>query len=224
MPASCNRVIAAVAALAVAASAAFFGYGAWQKKKLQSQVARLVSDAGARLEATLPIDINSPSPDLPKLDQAVEAADAALNELRSANGRRDPALVEAADDYVAEVFAVLKRQAGSARGRVKFVASQKALSAHIAQGGQRGARWLNDAVRLRQQLDRDYFDYQIAASSLVNMLGSYPQSRRKIAAELPGLAALPAESAIRDAQTRAQAALDATRQELEKAKQLVAPG
>ena len=218
-----NQIIAGVAALAVAAGAAVFGHSAWQKRKLHSQVAQLVNEAGGRLEAALPVDINAAAPDLAKLDKAVQEADAALNELRAANARPDAPLVEAADDLVALVLGVVKRQAGAARGRQKFLESQKVLSAHIAQGGQRSANWLNEAVRLRQQLDKAYFDYQIAASSLENMLGGYPQSRRKIAAQLPG-AALPAEGAVKEARTRAQAALDATKQELEKAKQLVAPG
>lgn len=224
MPVGRNQIIAGVVVLAVAAAAAYVGLGAWQKRKLQADVAQLVGETGARLEATLGVDINAPTTDMLRtLDKSIEDADTALQRVRAANARHDPQLVEAADDFSALVLGVLKRQSGAARGRLKFNESNKLLAAHIANVGARGSDWLAEAVRLRQQLDKDYFDYQIAASSLENMLGGYPQSRRKIAALLPG-AALPAESAVKEARARAQAALDATKQELEKAKQLIAPG
>ena len=89
--------------------------------------------------------------------------------------------------------------------------------------GRGGGRHPAGRRTLRQQLDKDYFDYQIAATSLGNMLAGYPESRRKIAALLPS-AALPADAAVKEARTRALAAADATRQQLERAKQLIGPG
>src|SRR5262245_39680537 len=154
-----NQIIAAVAALAVAAGAAFFGYGAWQKKKLQSRVLQYVSEAGAQLDARLGMDINAPSgPDaLPALDKAIQETGAALDQLRAENARSERALVDAADDYVALALNVMKRQAGSLRGRQKFAESHKVLTAHLSQAGQRSPQWMNEAIKLRQQVDRDYF-------------------------------------------------------------------
>ena len=216
-----NQIIAGGVALVIALGAAFFGYKSWQKRKHETQLAQLVNDAGAQLEANLGVNINAPAPDLlPKLDKAIEQTEVGLNQIRSGPG--DP-LAEAADDYVGLVLGVLKRQAGAARGRLKFNESHKVLAAHLAQVGQRGNDWMPKAIQLRQALDKDYFDYQIAASSLANMLRSYPESRKKIAARLPA-APLPAEAAVKEAREKALAAAEATRQELEKAKQLVAPG
>ena len=219
-----NQIIAGVVALVVAAGAAWLGYGSWQKKKLQAQVVQYVSEAGGRLEATLPTDINAPLPEiLSKLDQSIQETGAALDQLRAENARSERALVEAADEYVAVALNVMRRQAGSLRGRQKFAESHKALTAHLAQVGQRSAQWMNDAVKLRKQLDSDYFDYNTASSSLANMLAGYPQSRRKISALLPA-ASLPAEAAVKDAHARAVSAAEATKREYEKAKQLIAPG
>lgn len=219
-----SKIIAGVAALAVLAGIGYAGFGAVKKRQLRAQVVHQVGEAGGRLEAALGVDINAPSAELLKtLDASIQATDAALQELRATSSGFNPALVEAADDYVAVVLNVMRRQAGSARGRLKFAESRKALAAHMKQVGQRSSQWMNDAIRLRQQLDRDYFDYQTAASSLANMLAGYPQSRRKVAALLPA-ASLPADDAVKEAHARAVAAAAATKQELERAKQLIAPG
>ncbi len=224
MAVAARKIVIGIVALAVAAGAAYAGYGVWQKRKLQAQVSQLVAVAGGRLEATLGIDINAASADLPpKLDKAIQEVESGLNELRAANARPDRPLIEAADDYVAGVLAVLRRQAGSTRGRLKFNESHKVLSAHLAQVGQRGSNWMPEAIRLRRALDKDYFDYQIAATSLGNMLGGYPQSRKRIAALLPA-ASLPADAAVKEAHMRALGAAEATKQQYEKAKQLIAPG
>jgi len=222
--AASRTILIGAAALAAVAALAWAGWGALQKRQLQAQVTQLVGEAGMRLEGSLATDIHSPSAELlKKLDDSIQATDYALQQLRSASARSNPALVEAADDYVALVANVLKRQSGSARGRQKFADSRKALAGHLSQVGQRGPAWLADAVKLRQQLDRDYFEFRTAASSLENMLGGYPDSHRRLAALLPSVA-LPADAPVQEARSRAQAAIDATRQELEKAKQLVAPG
>jgi hypothetical protein len=219
-----NKIIAGVVALAVLAGIAYAGFGAAKKRQLQAQVVQQVGEAGGRLEASLGVDINAPSAELLKtLDASIEATDAALQELRATSAGFNPALVEAADDYVAVALNVMRRQAGGARGRMKFAQSHKALTAHLAQVGQRGSQWMNEAVKLRQQLDRDYFEYNTAASSLVNMLAGYPASRKKIAALMPS-DSLPADAAVKEAHARAVAAVEATRRDYEKAKQLVAPG
>ena len=224
MPVSRNSIIAGAAALVVLAGAAWLAHGAWQKRRLDAQVAQLVGEAGARLQATLGADINAPSTDLvQKLDQSIRETDAGLGALRAASARPDRPLVEAADDYLLTVLEVLRRQAGSARGRLKFAESHRALAAHLAQAGQRSGNWMSEAVFLRQRMDKDFFDYQIAAMSLGNLLKGYPDSYKKIAARLPG-AVLPSDASAKEARARALDAVSATRQEYEKAKQLVAPG
>src|SRR5690349_11993626 len=100
MPISRKSFVAGAAALVVLAGAAWFAHGAWQKRKLDAQVAQLVGEAGARLQATIASDINAPSADLvSKLDESIKETGAALEALRAASARPDRPLVEAADDY-----------------------------------------------------------------------------------------------------------------------------
>lgn len=216
-----KRIAIAAIAVLVAAGLAYAGYGLYQKRVLRAQVAQAVDAASGRLAATLGADLAAPTPALvEQLDRASEETEASLQELRAAPARSDRPLAEAADDYVGNVLAVLKRQDGSARGRLKFADSRKALAEHLAKAGQRNEEWSDAAIRLKNRLDGDYFEYRLAVGSLGNMLGELPASRAKIGALLPQ-ARLPEEAAIKGARARALAAAEATRLEFEQAKQLV---
>lgn len=221
MDQSMQRIAVAAVAVLAAAGLAFAGYGAYQKRVLRAQVAQAVDAAGVRLAATLGADLGAPTPALvEQLDRSVEETDADLQRLRAAPPRGERTLVEAADAYVGNVLAILKRQDGSARGRLKFAESRQALAEHLAVAGQRGEGWSATAIRLKDRLDGDFFEYRIAAGSLGNMLGELPGARAKIAALLPQ-AQLPEDAAVKDARSRALAAAEATRLEFERAKQLV---
>ena len=218
-----KQILIVVAAAALLAVFAYAGINVVKKRQFQAQIAQQVSEAAGRLEPSLGLDINAPSMEaLEKLDASIATTDASLQTLRSASARLNPALANAADDYIATSLNVMRRQAGSLRGRQRFADSHQALTAHVAQASQRSGQWVNDAVRLRQELDRAFFDYNTAATSLGNMLAGYPESRRRIAVLLPS-ASLPPEAASREAHQRAVAAAEATRGEHEQAKKLLAP-
>jgi hypothetical protein len=218
--ATTKRIAIAAVAILAAAVLAYAGYGVHQKRTLRAQVAHTVDAASARLAASLGIDIAAPTPAIvERLDRDTEATDAELQKLRAAPARPDRALVEAADGYVANALAVLRRQAGSTRGRLRFADSRKALADHVAQVASRDASWSSQAIKLRERLDGDYFEFRIASTSLGNALKDLPGTQRAIAALLPG-ARLAEEGAIKEAQARTAAAADAIRLEYEKAKQL----
>lgn len=218
-----RRILIGAAAIALLCVAAYAGFSIVQKRETEAQVRQVVIEAAARLQPALAVDINAPTvAQLKALDAAIMATEASLRQLRSA-GVRQPPLVDAADEYVASVLNVLKRQAGSLRGRQRFTDSHRALTAHLALAGQRGSQWLEDAVRLRRQMDHAYFDYNTATTSLGNMLAGYPASLDRIAELLPSVS-LPPVPAAREAHRRTLAAAEATRGEHERAKQLVAPG
>ena len=205
----------------VAAVLAYAGHGLYQKRALRARVAQAVDAASERLAATLGADLAAPTPALvEQLDRASEETDVALRGLRAAPARSDRPLAEAADAYVSNALAVLKRQDGSARGRLRFSDSRKALAEHLAKAAQRNEAWSDTAIRLKDRLDADYFEYRIAMGSLGNMLADLPAARAQIAALMPQ-ARLPEDAAIKDARTRALAAAEATRLEFERAKQLV---
>ncbi|MEK6245116.1 MAG: hypothetical protein AABM33_11540 [Pseudomonadota bacterium] len=219
-----KRIIIAVAAAILAAGLAYAAYGTYQKRELRAQVVEVVAAASGQLDQTLGIDINAPSAGLAeRLDAGVARAETALQQLRALSVRRDPALVEAADQYVAGVLEVLRRQAGGTRHRSRFIEDRKALDAHMARAGARSETWISEAIRLKQRLDQDYYDYQLTVTSLGNMLAGLVDARRKVAERLPSVP-LPAEAAVRQARERTLAAAAAAKQELEQARRLVSPG
>jgi hypothetical protein len=216
-----KRIAIAAAVILAAAVLAYAGYGLQQKRALRAQVAQAVDAASARVIASLGTDIAAPTAALvEQLDRDTEATDAELQKLRAAPARPDRALVEAADGYLANVLAVLRRQGGSMRGGLRFAESRQALAGHMAQVASRDASWSAQAIRLKERLDADYFEFRIASTSLGNALKDLPGTQRAVATLLPG-ARLADEGAIREAQVRAGAAAEATRLEFEKARQLV---
>ena len=219
-----KRIIFAAAAAILVAGFAFGGYDIYQKRELRARVTETVAVAAGQLEETLGVDINTPAAGLAeRLDAGVARADAGLQQLRALGARRDPALVEAADPFVAGVLEVLRRQAGATRHRARFIEDRKVLEAHMARVGARSESWMSEAIRLKKRLDDDSFDYQLTVTSLANMLGELIDARRKLAERLPAVA-LPAEAAIKQARERTFAAASAVKQELEQARRMVSPG
>jgi hypothetical protein len=215
-----KRIVVAVAAILAAAVLAYAGYGLQQKRALRAEVAQAVDAASARVIAALGPDIGAPSAAIvEQLDRDTEATDAALQRLRAAPARPDRALVEAADGYLANVLAVMRRQGGSMHGRMRFADSRQALAAHMAQAGSRDASWSAQAIKLKDRLDADYFEFRIASTSLGNALKDLPGTQRALAALLPGMRQAD-ESAIQEAQARTASAAEALRLEFEKARQL----
>jgi hypothetical protein len=212
--------IAAVAVIALAVLA-YVGYSVQQKRALRAQVAQAVDAASERVASALVTDLAAPTAAIvERLERDTENTDADLQKLRAASARPDRALVEGADGYVANALAVLRRQAGSARDRLRYADSRQALADHMAQVSRRDEAWSDKAIKLKERLDGDYFEFRIASTSLANALNDLPGTRRAVAALLPS-ARLPEEAAIREAQARTRAAAEATRLDYEKAKQLV---
>jgi len=212
--------IAAVAVIALAVLA-YVGYSVQQKRALRAQVAQAVDAASARVASALVTDLAAPTAAIvERLERDTEDTDADLQKLRAASARPDRALVEGADGYVANALAVLRRQAGSARGRLRYADSRQALADHMARVSRRDEAWSDKAIKLKERLDGDYFEFRIASTSLANALNDLPGTRRAVAALLPS-ARLPEEAAIREAQARTRAAAEATCLDYEKAKQLV---
>lgn len=219
-----KRIVLIAAAVVLAGALTYAGVATHQKRELRAQVAELAAAAGSQLEEALAVDVYTPAAGIgERLDAAVGRADAALNRLRALGARRDPALVEAADPYLAGVLEVLRRQAGATRHRARFIEDRASLEAHMARAGARTEGWAAEAIRLRKALDQDHYDYQRTTVSLGNMLAGLVDARRKLSAALPAVP-LPSEAAIAQAQERARAAAQAAKQELDAARRLISPG
>ena len=216
-----KRIAIGVVGLVVVAGIAWAGYGMLKTRALRAHVALVVDAASARMVETLPADIAAPSPDLvQRIEKLTGDAEGHLQELRGVRARGERDLVETADAYAGNTVAILKRQLGTTRGRLRFAESRKALAEHVAKVGQRDDKWSAESIKLKEKLDADYFEYRIAITSLGNMLGELPAARTKIAALMP-TAKLPDEASIKDARARTQAAAEATRLEYERSKQLI---
>jgi hypothetical protein len=217
-----KRIGIAVAVI-FAAAVAYAGYAAHAKRELRMQVGDAVAAASDRLGETLGIDVNAPLPGLAdRLDASVAQAEADLQKLRAPGTRRDPALADAADGYVASTLEVLRRQAGATRHRAQFIDDSKVLAAHMAAAGSRSEAWLAEAIRLKKRLEEDYFGYQLAVTSLGNMLGGLADARRNLMERLPS-AKLLAETDIMQARERSKAAAAAAKLEVEQARRLAGP-
>ena len=214
-----KRIGIGVVALLVVAGIAWAGYGMLKTRALRAHVAQVVDAASARMAETLPADVAAPSPDLvQRLEKLTGDAEGHLQELRGVRMRGERELVETADAYAGNTVAILKRQLGSSRGKLRFAESRKALAEQVARP--RDDKWSAEVIRLKDRMDADYFEYRIAVTSLGNMLGELPASRAKIAALMP-TAKLPDEAAIKEARARTLAAAEATRLEFEQSKQLI---
>jgi hypothetical protein len=217
-----KRIVIAVA-VGVAAGLAYAGHAAYAKRELRAQLADAVAAASDRIVETLAIDVNAPPAGLAaKLDGNVAQTEAALEKIRTTSTRRDPALAEATDGYLASVLEVQRRQAGAARHRTQFIEDRKALTAHMAAAGTRAGTWPAEAIRLKKRLDEDYFGYQLAVVSLGNMLGGLADARRKLLLQLPA-AKVPGETDILQARERAAGSAAAAKLELEQASRLASP-
>jgi hypothetical protein len=215
-----KRIVLALAAAVVAAGLVYAGYGAYAKRELRAELSSAVAAASDRLGETLAIDVNAaPAGIAAKLDGHVAQTEAVLQGLRVARSSRDPALAEAADGYVASALEVLRRQAGATRNRAQFVADRNALAAHMAAAGSRTESWGAEAVRLRKRVEEDYFGYQLAVTSLGNMLRGLSEARTRLLALLPAAKVL-AETDLAEARERATAAAEAAKLELDKARRL----
>jgi hypothetical protein len=219
------RRIGIIAALSVfVAVLAYAGYGAQQKRELRARVAEAVTAASRQIDVALGVDVSAPAAGLEeRLDAGVAQADAALQKLRALAAHRDPELVDAADPYVASVLEVLRRQAGAVRHRARFIEDRDLLQEHMARVGTRSANWGSEAVRLKQRLEQDNYDFQLTVTSLGNMLSGLLDARRKIAVQLSAVP-LPEEGAVARARKRSLAAAGTAKQELENARRLVGPG
>lgn len=219
-----KRAVLIAAAVILAAAFSYAGFAVYQKRELQSGVAELVQAASGQLKEALLVDVNAPAPgQSERLEKAVMQAEAGLQQLRALPARRDRALVEVADPYVASVLEVLRRQAGTTRHRARFTDDRRQLDEHVARVGARTEGWLAEAIRLRKRLNEAYYDYELSVTSLGNMLAGLVQARRNLAARLPAVP-LPDEAAITQARERTLAAASATKQEMEQARSFVKPG
>jgi hypothetical protein len=211
------------AALAVASALGYWGVSAYRKSQLQMAVTALVKDTSERLQAALAIETGTAPADqtVARLDDHAQEVDKHVLELHGMSASPNRALVDAAEEYMLTVRQILRNQAASHRYRIQVSASDRALRDHMRSARRRSGPWIQEAVRAKDRLEKDYFDYRLSASAFSRLLESYPDARKKLALHVGG-ALLADEAAAISARRRA---LDSARRladEVERTRQLAA--
>jgi len=211
------------AALVIAAALGYWGVSAYRKSELQKAVTALVEDTSERLQAAFAIEPGTAPADqtVGRLDDHAQEVDKHVLELHGMSASPNRALVDAAEEYMLTVRQILRNQAASHRYRIQVSASDRALRDHMRTAKRRSASWIQEALRAKDRLEKDYFDYRLSAEALARLLESYPDARKKLALHVGG-ALLADEAAATSARRRA---LDSARRladEVERARQLAA--
>ena len=214
-----------LAALVIASALGYWGVNAYRKGQLQKAVTALVRDSSDRLRVALAVEMEAvptnPAQMVGKLDDQAQEVDKHVIELRGINASPNRALVDAAEEYMLTVRQILRNQAASHRYRLQVSASDRALRDHMRGAKRRSGPWVQEAVRAKDRLEKDYFDYRLSAGAFSRLLESYPEARKKLALHVGG-ALLADETAASNARRRALDGAKRLADEVEKARQLAA--
>lgn len=211
-------------ALLIASALGYWGVGAYRKSQLQKSVTALVGDSSRRLETALALETEAAAVSSPQtvaaLDEQAQEVDRHVVELRDLGESPNRALAAAADEYLLTVRQILRQQAASHRYRLQVAGSEAALREHMRAAGRRSGGWIDEAVRLKERMERNYFDYRVSAEALERLLASYPSARKGLSAQLG--APLLSADVVEDARKRALANHKRIAANVEQARQLAA--
>src|SRR5712664_1432854 len=211
------------AALAVALALGYWGVSTYRKSELQKAVTALVKDTSERLQAALAIETGTMPADqtVGRLDDHAQEVDKHVLELRGMSSSPNRALVDAAEEYMLTVRQILRNQAASHRYRIQVAASERALRDHMHKASRRSGTWIQEALRAKDRMEKDYFDYRLSVDTFGRLLESYPATRKKLALQV-GAGALVEEAAAANARKRALANSRRIAEDVERARQLAA--
>lgn len=219
-----NTKTIAIAALIVAVPLLYWGYSAHKKGGASKTILALVTDTSARLRDALESEAAPPPTDrtklVKKLDEHAATADASLQTLKRLDAA-PVALADAADDYIVTAREILKKQADSHRYRLLLAESSQALRDHMRHDNHTRA-WIQEAIKVKERVNKDYRGYNLAADLLDKLLGSFAVSQKKIAPHA-GRAILIEDSLVADARGRVQEDMKLVAAQFEKLGQIAAP-
>ena len=214
-----------VAALMIASALGYWGISAYRKGQLQKAVTALVKDSSERLQAALAVETEAVHEDaarmVGKLDDQAQEVDKHVIELRGMSASPNRALVDAAEEYLLTVRQILRNQAASHSYRIQVSASERALRDHMRTSNRRSGNWIKEAVRAKDRMEKEYFDYRISVDAFGRLLESYPATRKKLALQV-GAGLLVEEAVAANARKRALATSKRVADDVERARQLAA--
>jgi hypothetical protein len=214
-----------LAALVIASALGYWGVNAYRKGQLQRAVTALVKDSSERLQVALAVEMETVHEDaaqmVRKLDDQAQEVDKHVIELRGISASPNRALVDAAEEYLLTVRQILRNQAASHRYRIQVSASEGALRDHMRTSNRRSGTWIPEALRAKDRMEKDYFDYRLSVDAFGRLLESYPATMKKLALQV-GAGLLAEETVAANARKRALANSRRIADEVERARQLAA--
>ncbi|HKB64177.1 MAG TPA: hypothetical protein VKD03_15035 [Burkholderiales bacterium] len=214
-----------LAALVAVSALGYWGVSAYRKGQLQKAVTALVKDSSERLQEALAVEMKAVPEDsaqtVGKLDDQAQEVDKHVIDLRGMSASPNRALVDAAEEYMLTVRQILRNQAASHRYRIQVAASERALRDHMHKASRRSGTWIQEALRAKDRMEKDYFDYRLSVDTFGRLLESYPATRKKLALQV-GAGVLVEEAAAANARKRALANSRRIAEDVERARQLAA--
>jgi len=225
-PGSATRSTAlGLAVLVIASALGYWGVSAYRKSQLQRAVTALVKDSSERLQGALAVETGAAPEDtaqmVVKLDDQAQEVDKHVIELRGMSASPNRALVDAAEEYILTVRQILRNQAASHRYRIQVSASERALRDHMRTANRRSGTWIQEALRAKDRMEKEYFDYRLSVDTFGRLLESYPATRSKLALQV-GAGLLVDEAVAANARKRALATSKRVADDVERARQLAA--
>ncbi len=214
-----------LAALVIVSALGYWGVSAYRKGQLQKAVTALVKDSSERLQAALAVETEAVHEDaaqmVGKLDDQAQEVDKHVIELRGMSASPNRALVDAAEEYLLTVRQILRNQAASHRDRIQVSASERALRDHMRTARRRSGTWIQEALRAKDRMEKDYFDYRLSVDAFGRLLESYPATRKSLARQV-GAGLLVDEAVAANARKRVVANSRRVADDVERARQLAA--
>ena len=186
-------IIVGALTLALACALAWWTYRWAQKRELQQEVIALVQDSTARMRETLELLAAGPEARA-KLEADFTALEGSVGRIQALNASLHPALVQAADDYVSDAHALLRRQLALRAGRDAVLADVSELNNHLRAAGTRSPEWIRQAIALNRRLEKSFFDYRFAAGGLEKSLRSLRDARPWLLTLVPADAVVDEQS------------------------------
>jgi len=200
-----------VIVLVLAAIAAYVIHLRNQTRAQQQEITALVAGATEQLKDVLQ---NGSS------DEKLKAADASLESLRTMNVSRQPLLADAAEHYLISTRTIVRAKNDAVRLARQAAASRQALAAHLAT--RRNDAWFANALKLKERVEKDHFDLNLAYKALDDVLGSIYDDVKRLK-PLVGADLLLDEPARASARKQVQDELQRADAELAQARRLVEP-
>src|SRR6266849_2042062 len=138
-----------LAALVAVSALGYWGVSAYRKGQLQKAVTALVKDSSERLQEALAVEMKAVPEDsaqtVGKLDDQAQEVDKHVIDLRG--------------------MSASPNRAASHRYRIQVAASERALRDHMHKASRRSGTWIQDALRAKDRMEKDYFDYRLSVDT-----------------------------------------------------------